>query len=60
MQPIAIVCIGGLVYATLLTLIFIPCIYDIFNKKDTRNCIFFVVIAKLMCYHMAYDLTKGD
>ena len=34
--------------------------FDILNKKDTRNCIFFVVIAKLMCYYMAYDLTKGD
>lgn len=31
-----------------------------FDKKDTRNCIFFVVIAIKICYHNAYDLTKGD
>ena len=31
-KPMAIVTIGGLVYGTLLTLIVIPCIYDIFNK----------------------------
>ena len=31
-----------------------------FDKKDTRNCIFFVVFVKMLCYNMAYDLTKGD
>jgi len=34
MQPVAVVCIGGLLYATLMTLIVVPCIYDLFNKKD--------------------------
>jgi HAE1 family hydrophobic/amphiphilic exporter-1 len=34
MQPVAVVCIGGLLYATLMTLFVIPCIYDIMNKKD--------------------------
>lgn len=34
MQPVAIVCIGGLLYATLMTLIVVPCIYDMMNKKD--------------------------
>ena len=35
-KPMAIVTIGGLVYGTLLTLVVIPCIYDIFSreKKD--------------------------
>jgi multidrug efflux pump subunit AcrB len=33
MQPVAVVCIGGLLYATLMTLFVIPCIYDIMNKK---------------------------
>lgn len=33
MQPIAIVTIGGLIYATFTTLFIIPIIYDIFNKK---------------------------
>ncbi|MCQ2539929.1 MAG: efflux RND transporter permease subunit [Acetatifactor sp.] len=31
-KPMAVVTIGGLVYGTLLTLIVIPCIYDVFNK----------------------------
>lgn len=34
MQPIAIVCIGGLVYATFMTLYIIPVIYDTFSKKE--------------------------
>ena len=36
MQPVAIVCIGGLAYATLMTLIVIPVLYDIFNRGDIR------------------------
>ncbi len=32
-QPMAITAIGGLIYATLLTLIFIPVMYDAFNRK---------------------------
>jgi multidrug efflux pump subunit AcrB len=37
MQPVAIVCIGGLVYATIMTLFVVPCIYDMMNKKDLRT-----------------------
>ncbi len=37
MQPVAVVCIGGLTYATLMTLFVVPCIYDILNKKELRN-----------------------
>ena len=37
MQPVAVVCIGGLVYATLMTLYVVPCIYDMVNKKELRN-----------------------
>lgn len=37
MQPIAIVCIGGLVYATVLTLFVIPCLYDLMNKKEIKT-----------------------
>lgn len=37
MQPIAIVCIGGLIYATFMTLYIIPLIYDMFNKKELRK-----------------------
>lgn len=32
-QPMAIAAIGGLIYATFLTLIFIPVIYDLFYRK---------------------------
>ena len=31
-QPMALVVIGGLIYGTLLTLIVVPCIYEIFNR----------------------------
>lgn len=34
MQPVAVVCIGGLLYATLLTLIVIPIIYDLMNRNE--------------------------
>ena len=37
MQPIAVVCIGGLIYATLMTLFVVPCIYEVLNKKELRN-----------------------
>jgi HAE1 family hydrophobic/amphiphilic exporter-1 len=37
MQPIAVVCIGGLVYATVMTLFVVPCIYDWMNKKELRK-----------------------
>ena len=37
MQPIAVVCIGGLVYATALTLFVVPIIYDMMNKKELRK-----------------------
>lgn len=37
MQPIAVVCIGGLVYATVLTLFVIPCLYDLMNKKEIKT-----------------------
>jgi HAE1 family hydrophobic/amphiphilic exporter-1 len=36
MQPIAIVCIGGLAYATMMTLFVVPVLYDLFNRKDMR------------------------
>lgn len=32
-RPMAITIIGGLVYGTILTLIVIPCIYDMFNRE---------------------------
>ena len=37
MQPMAVVCIGGLLYATLMTLFVVPCIYDLMNKKELRK-----------------------
>ncbi len=35
MQPMAITMIGGLVYGTLLTLVVVPCIYDIFTSNKS-------------------------
>lgn len=35
MQPMAVTMAGGLIYGTLLTLIVVPCIYDIFNKNKS-------------------------
>lgn len=37
MQPVALVCIGGLIYATLLTLYIVPIIYDIMNKEEYKH-----------------------
>lgn len=36
-KPMAVVTIGGLVYGTLLTLIVIPCVYDVFNKDTVQE-----------------------
>ena len=36
-QPMAIVTIGGLTYATLLTLLVVPVLYDIFHKKPVKK-----------------------
>ena len=37
MQPVAIVCIGGLLYATLTTLVVIPIMYRVFAKKHMEK-----------------------
>ena len=39
LQPLAIVTIGGLAYATPLTLFIVPAIYDIFLKKDPKKVV---------------------
>jgi len=36
-QPMAVVTIGGLIYATLLTLFVVPILYDIFHRKTMRK-----------------------
>lgn len=36
MQPVAIVCIGGLIYATFMTLYIVPVMYDLLNKKPPK------------------------
>lgn len=33
-QPMAIVTIGGLIYGTVLTLFVVPCIFDLFHKRE--------------------------
>lgn len=35
MQPMAITMSGGLIYGTILTLVVVPCIYDLFNKNKS-------------------------
>lgn len=37
MQPIAIVCIGGLLYATLMTLFVVPAMYDLLSRREMRH-----------------------
>ena len=37
MQPIAVVTIGGLIYATITTLFVIPVMYDLFNRKEMKK-----------------------
>ena len=37
MRPVAVVCIGGLVYATIMTLFVVPCIYDLLCRKELRS-----------------------
>ena len=36
-RPMALVTIGGLLYGTLMTLIVIPCIYDLFDRKKKSS-----------------------
>lgn len=40
-QPMALVTIGGLIYGTLLTLLVVPCIYEILNRKKARKQVTF-------------------
>lgn len=37
MRPVALVSIGGLLYATLMTLLVVPCMYDIVARRDLRH-----------------------
>ncbi len=37
MQPIAIVTVGGLIYATIMTLFVVPIMYDIFAKRKIKS-----------------------
>lgn len=37
MQPVAIVCIGGLIYATAMTLYVVPAMYDILSRRKMRK-----------------------
>jgi Putative silver efflux pump len=37
LQPLALVVVGGLTYATILTLFVVPCMYDILIKDKKRK-----------------------
>lgn len=45
-KPMSIVTIGGLIYGTLLTLVVIPCIYDIFSREKKKEPELLEVIEK--------------
>ena len=36
-QPMAIVCVGGLTYATFMTLFVVPVMYDLFHRKVPKG-----------------------
>ncbi len=36
-KPMSVVTIGGLIYGTLLTLVVIPCVYDLFSREKNVN-----------------------
>lgn len=36
-QPMAVVTIGGLIYGTILTLVVVPCIFDLFHRKRRKK-----------------------
>ncbi len=36
-QPMAVVTIGGLIYGTLLTLLVVPCLYDLLNREKYKT-----------------------
>ncbi|MDE6924333.1 MAG: efflux RND transporter permease subunit, partial [Acetatifactor sp.] len=36
-KPMAVVTIGGLLYGTLLTLVVIPCVYDVLNREKKQK-----------------------
>lgn len=40
MQPMAVVTIGGLIYGTILTLVVIPCVYDLFHPNRMKKGFF--------------------
>ena len=39
LQPLALVAIGGLVYATLLTLLLVPALYDVFQRRPLKQTV---------------------
>jgi HAE1 family hydrophobic/amphiphilic exporter-1 len=38
-QGLAVVTIGGLIYGTILTLVLIPVLYDLFHRREIKNTI---------------------
>lgn len=46
-QPMAVVTIGGLIYGTVLTLIVVPCIFDLFHRKEKRKASLYDELEKI-------------
>ena len=36
-QPVAVVCVGGLLYATIMTLFIVPVMYSYLSKKEMKK-----------------------
>ena len=36
MKPLALTTIGGLIYATVLTLFIVPVLYDVFHRREAK------------------------
>ena len=52
-KPMAVVTIGGLLYGTLLTLVVIPCVYDLLSKRERKEKTW--LLAKLRGKHAKED-----
>ena len=58
-KPMSVVTIGGLTYGTLLTLVVIPCIYDIFNPERKKKKVANVAAVQEEPEYSEYEEVQG-